>query len=103
MPRRLSEHEAWLLLHETIVATKGQAMINRSGNKLIGLCAAVITLQIHDNAISPSTETKMLNRIWRTVKRDMGLNRVYFTRPMCWTNGVRARYALRFAEETAPQ
>ena len=98
--KKLTEHEAWLLIHEMIVGTKGQMMINRYGQKLIGLCAAAISIQIHERLISRRTEDQMLARINRAVKADQP-GRVYLTRPENWTNGVRERYALQFAEETA--
>ena len=100
--KKLTEHEAWLLIHEMIVATKGQAMVNRSGDLLLGLCAAVIAIAIHEQLIGRHTENQMLARIGRAIRRDRN-GRVYFTRPGNWTNGVRARYALEFAEETDPK
>ena len=98
----LKEHEAWFLIYELSVATKGQAMINRAGHRLNGLCAAAIMLRF-DDMISPIVEDKMLERAHRQVRKDRSPVACYLTRPGNWTNRVRNRYALQFAEETAPK
>ena len=97
----LSEHAAWTLLHETIAVRNGALMVNSSGNRLIGLCSAVMRLRC-DLLIGMTTEDRMLARIRRAVYTDRGPSAVYLTRPECWSNGVRLEYALRFAQETAP-